>query len=345
MTVDYKRAPWWPTAIDLELGLARRPQPSVPHMTRPMWTDALDELVRVRDWVLWNHAKRKGPRPNVWKRAPLYAKDALARYEKAHPKPPKPGPAPQPHPVAQVWWPGAPWHRKILYTTWGFTSGQFTPEALVARAAPIFKGGIALEGYPADGTSTDGHDNTRFVKPLRDACHNADLPFLVWDRTDQMTVDQVLAQIRDWQPDAYLADVEVDWNRPENTTIPAAVAKSFPTMPRAVIIAGMPDAKYCAPWIAARFDCCTQAYERDKGPIVGGVDRDAYWRGWPPWKVLDASKPAEEGCLHTFPCLEAGAEGAPPLRPQLPNVAAWGDSWSVYCAELMSDDDWAVLGG
>jgi hypothetical protein len=288
-----------------------------------------------QEWEHWRQGLRKTRPAAAPKRIPAWAWVKLAADAK--PKPPPPA-----APVAEVWWPNAPWHKRVLYTTWGFTSGQFTPEQLAAKAAVKYRGGIAIEGFPADATSTDGHDNTPHVAPLRDACHAAGIPFSLWNRTDQMTVDQVLTQITDWKPDAYLADVEVDWGRAENTTIPAAVAKEFPKLPRAVIIAGMPDAQYVKPWIDAKFDCCTQAYWRADGQVVGGTDRDAYWRGWPPWKVIDASKPMEEGALHTFPCLEAGAEGAPHLRDQLSTVAAWGEAWGVYAAELMTDDDWSI---
>lgn len=86
--------PWWLDACRLRVGLLKRPQPQVPHMTRPKYVAELDELDRVAAWVLWKH--HGGPRPKVWRRVPAYAWAIWGEYQVAHPKPkPKP-PEPKP---------------------------------------------------------------------------------------------------------------------------------------------------------------------------------------------------------------------------------------------------------
>ncbi len=101
MTDFAKKHEWWLDACRLRVGLLKRPQPKVPHMTFPKWAPEIAELNGFAEWLTWNAGGKKGPAP-VWRRRqrkPDWAWTIWGEYQTAHPKPkPKPPPDPEHQP-------------------------------------------------------------------------------------------------------------------------------------------------------------------------------------------------------------------------------------------------------
>src|SRR5438128_8212281 len=123
MTDWMKKWPWWKDGARMRVGLLKRPQPQVPHLVKPKYTDELLELAHFALWVLWRHGGRQGPRPEFDKKVPKWSWDVLGEYQKAHPGP-KPTPPPGPEPVSI--WKNPPVRGLGFHVAWGFTTGQFS---------------------------------------------------------------------------------------------------------------------------------------------------------------------------------------------------------------------------
>lgn len=191
---------------------------------------------------------------------------------------------------------------------------------------------------------------------FRDALHSYGLKFCIWERDDRQKnypesyIAHAVRMIDTYHPDFYGADVEA-WPL-EDPNFPTELAQAFPDLPRIALIPGLPDASLMQPWISSGWDLMSQDYaanigQPDNPGITCPVDHDAYWRGWPRNAV-----PAPKGwgllwCQHgsgphTWPIIEVNAEGNGSLADNLPAVAAWGDDYSIWDAELMTDADWAT---
>ena len=103
MTDWPKKHAWWLDAARLRVGLLKRPQPQVPHMTFPKWAPEINELNTFAAWLLWKSNPKRGPRPKVWKRVPAYAWKVWGEYQTAHPKPKPPKPTPPPPGDPPTW--------------------------------------------------------------------------------------------------------------------------------------------------------------------------------------------------------------------------------------------------
>lgn len=314
------------------------PRPAKPaHITKAEFPGVIAEWEKFDEWAAWVDSGRKTPRPMVWLAVPPdhwpnhpeVKLDAwtLGRLKLAHDrKPPVQHDKPGPPPAARSPWLNPPWLKTGSYITWGFVTGEFTPEQIARKAYDHGYGWQSLEGFPA---VQGGLDNESYHDRLRTALHTLGLAYGIWERSDQMRVQQAVDIVRAHRPDFYEADIETfPLAIPD---FPAQFATAFPGLPRRVLIAGMPDASFCKPWIDAGWDCATQAYTGPNPQQTAlNMDNDARWRGW----GLNASG------HHTWPVLEINADGGKPLAAQLPDVAPWGRAIGVYADEFYTEADW-----
>jgi hypothetical protein len=89
---------WWLDACRLRVGLLKRPQPQVPHLTKPKYAEYINKLDQFAAWLLWFEGGRKGQRPKFDLPVPKWAWKIEDEYDKAHPLNPKPPPTPPPPP-------------------------------------------------------------------------------------------------------------------------------------------------------------------------------------------------------------------------------------------------------
>lgn len=257
------------------------------------------------------------------------------RLEHPTPKPkPKPKPKPPPPPPARSRWLNPPLKGKVVYFTWGLETGQFNPDSLAAFAARCGARAAAVQ-------ITDANFHLHAEVKLK--LHARNIAYLVWERSDQMSWDQVRSDISRLDPDGYLADVEGAMSDP---SIAAKVAEAWPSMYRALCATGaldisIPGGAVAAskPWIDAGWDISTQDYVVDNANATpDGEDNFAYWRNWP----LNAI-----GKRH-YPVLECDAEGSKPFADQRASVESYRDSdghlcVGIYDAEQLSDESIAAF--
>jgi len=343
---------WWLDAARLRVGLLKRPQPQVPRLTRPKWNAEINELGEFAGWLLWFAGGKKGRRPAFHARVPAWAWKVQGEYALAHPKPKPdpPGPKPGPEPVSR--WKNPPWRGIGVHVTWGFNVGQFTPQQLADRIATTRIEWAFLELNPAEY-------NEQYADAFRDALHGHDRRFGIWERADaqksfpESRIEHVTRIVNSYKPEFYGADIEeFPVDTPE---LPGQIAAAFPNLPRVMLVPGQPDASFLTPWFTAGFDMMTQSYAANIGQppvpgIAGAVDHDTYWRGGPrnfiPAPKGWGSEWWQHGTgPHSVPIIETMAEGNPGLRAQADcDAIKWfGGNWSIWAAELMTDDDWAFV--
>lgn len=248
----------------------------------------------------------------------------------AEPTPPPPPPAPPPPPPPKLAPP--PWSGPGLHVAWGFYTGQFTPEQLAAKMAATGFRWACLEGNPAP-------QNYAYMDRFRDALHAYGLKFCIWERDDtqkeypESRIDHIKWIVNTFHPDFYGADLETF--PLDDPHLGTEVAQAFPNLPRIILAAGMADASYYADWIQGGWAVMTQAYSGPLGQppcpgITGSMDRDAYWRGFP----------ANWLGLYSVPIIEIHSEHSTDLAGQFCAVQQWGDNYSIWNAEAMTDADW-----
>lgn len=329
MTVPSPLPVWFVPLMRHMSGL--EPRPADCPKPAPAW--ALDQHAELATWYAWRRDPRrpKPLRPAVWRTVPLWAwhleGDLLAKAG----APTRTPPVVVPPSTARSPWKSPIWLKRGMQVTWGFATKEFTPEALAQKLHQAGYGWASLEGYPAV-PSPFNLDNGPFHDAFRDALHALGLGYGIWERSDQEhPVADAVAIINAHKPDFYGADIETF--PIADLTFPSVIASTFPSLPRCVLIAGMPVASEVAGWISSGFDCGTQAYSGpDPQQTAGSMDSDAKWRGWP----INASG------HYSWPILEIHSDRSKGLRDQLPDIAPWGSSYSVYAAELMQADDWTV---
>lgn len=267
---------------------------------------------------------------------------------KPHVQPPPPPPPPAPV-ESHSPWVNPPWKGLGIHVAWGFETGQWTPDQLAQILATNHFNWACLEGSPAAY-------NEQFMAAFRDALHARGLKFCIWERADRQKsypesyIDHAKRMIDTYHPDWYAADAEAF--PLEDPNFPAELAAAFPNLPKVWEPAGLPDATETQIFVNAGFDVMAEDYAANVGhdPVDGiacAVDHDAYWRGVP---RVDIAPPAHWGAKwcehgsgpHTWPIIEVHAEGNPDLKTQLPAVAPWGRNFSIWNAEQMTDEDWAV---
>ena len=303
-------------------------------------------------WVAWRLRNKKGPRPpDVPKVIPRSWWLALERWTRRHKKPPPPPPPPPPAGEKTDRWTNPPWRGVGVHVAWAFSSGQYTPQTLADKIAGTRVAWAAVEGSPAD--------NEPYMAAFRDALHAHGRRFGIWERDDTQRnypgsfIDHARHMIETYRPDFYGADIETF--PVEEPSFPGEFAKAFPDMPRIMLIPGQPDAATLAPWFAADWAMMSQCYAANIGQppvpgIAGPTDHDAYWRNCPRNFV---KAPSDWGKLwwqhgsgpHHVPIIEVWAEGNPSLEAQweCDAIQLWDGNWSVWSAELLRDEDWALL--
>jgi hypothetical protein len=204
MTVkEAVKAEWWPKAIDLILGLRKRPQPGVPHIPAG---PVLDELKRVQKWVLWKYAGGKAPRPpGLWRRVPDYAWAGLTRYLKAHPHPkPKPGEPPaEEKPAVPL---DRCWTQPTFCSTWGLTSGQWTPDELAGLCAR-YRVALCFQLIP---------ENMPYAGDVRRACQDHGVFYGGWATVNQQAqgeaeLEAMLDRVAASGVACFAANIESRW--------------------------------------------------------------------------------------------------------------------------------------
>jgi hypothetical protein len=323
----------------------------VPHMTHPTWDREIAELNRWFGWVQWRTGGRQGSRPMWMPGRQKWAWDVCREYQRLHPSP-KPNPMP---PVAgedvSVWQRPA-WRGIGVHVAWGLKSGQWTPQQLADVISRSSVQWAALEVNPAV-------ENEQYVVPFRDALHQYGRRFGIWERDDVQKsyegrfVDHAVALCKKYAPEFYGADIEAF--PIQEPTFPTEFAKALPTQQRVAMVAGMPGAELLAPWWDAGWDCMSQSYAANVSQpvepgIAGNIDHDTYWRGG---RRNFVPKPSGWGGLwwqhgsgpHSVPIIEVNGEGNPPLAEQMQSDAVrwFGGNWSIWCAEQLTEADWALL--
>jgi hypothetical protein len=287
-------------------------------------------------WVAWRLRNKQGPRPaDVPATIPHWAWLALERWVARHkPKPPHP-PQPPPPPVPKSRWTKPPWRGTGVHVAWAFSSGQFTPQQLADKIAGSKIQWAALEVNPAV-------DNEQYIDAFAAALHAHGRRLLLWERDDTQksydgtVADHAVRLCTDHAVDGYGADIEVF--PVDEPTFPAEFAKRLPDMPRIAICAGLADASFYTSWVNNDWDCMTEAYSGPLGKppvpgVAGSMDSDAKWRGFKQnWLGF-----------HSVPILEVESENSASLKDQLPAVTQWGDNFSIWDVESMTDEDWAQL--
>lgn len=350
MTDFSKKYDWWDDACRLKVGLLKRPQPQVPHMTSPKWDPELAELNKFQAWILWKNAGSPRPRPNTfWPRVPSVVYWViLGEYNKKHPHNPPPS-----DPTEKVSkWKNPPWRGIGVHVAWSFTSGQYSPQQLADRIAGTRVQWAALEGSPA-------LDNFQFANEFRDALHARGKRFGIWERCDRQRnypesyFQHAIDVCQNYHPDFYGADIE---EFPvEDETFPYLFAKSMPDMPKVMLVPGQPAASFLKVWFDNDWDMMTQSYAANIGQppvpgVAGPTDHDTYWRGGPRNFIPAPTGWGKEWWQHgsgphSVPIIEVHAEGNPSLRAQADSDAMkwFGGNWSIWSAELLEDDDWDFL--
>lgn len=247
-------------------------------------------------------------------------------------------------------WSSPPWRGPGAHVADEFTSGNADPDALAERLAAHGFQWSAIEDLPNERNDADG-----FITAYFTALAARKLRSGIWLRGDVQqasippTADRVDYLVDKYRPDFVGLDVEV-WPlyQPD---IAAVVAERHPSLPRVVIVAGMPPplpepgGVDWQVWVRNGWDCMTEAYCHAGPPIVGGMDVDAYWRGFgrnavpppPGWTSHDDGP-------HTWPLLELNAESCPGFAVQAPSIEPWGPHFSLWSPMYWTDADWQAAG-
>lgn len=265
------------------------------------------------------------------------------------PTPPPTPPPPVPEKVSK--WKNPPWKGIGVHVTWGFNSGQFTPQQLADKIAGTKIQWAFLELNPANY-------NEEYAIAFRDALHAHGRKFGIWERCDTQKdypedrIDHIKRIVNTYQPDFYGADIETfPVDTPE---LAKQVDFVFPDLPKLILVPGQPDASFLQPWFDANWDMMTQSYAANIGQppvpgIAGDCDHDTFWRGGPRNFIAVPNWGSEwwqhGSGPHSVPIIECNAEGNPSLRAQdgCDAIKWFGGNWSIWNAEEMNDDDWAFV--
>ncbi len=354
MTDWVKKHPWWIDAARLYVGLITRAEATsrgVPRMTLPKYALELAELKEFSLWLHWQNEGKHGARPKFDLPVPRWAWTVLGEYNKKHKHPKPPGPSPTVETFSK--WKNPPWQGVGLHVTWGFESGDWTPQQLADIISRHSKVKWAfLEMNPANY-------NEAYANAFRDALHRYGRKFGIWERADaqksypESRIDHVKRIVNTYDPDFYGADIEefpVD-----DPALPGQIKAAFPNLPRLMLVPGEPDAPFLKPWFDADFDMMTQSYAANIGQppvpgIAGATDHDTFWRGGPRNFIVPTKSWGNEWWQHgsgphSVPIIEVWAEGNPSLAAQMGSDAVvWFEgNWSIWNAEQMRQEDWDLL--
>jgi hypothetical protein len=352
MTDWLKTYDWWLDACRLRVGLIKRPQPQVPHMTPPKYKAELTELDKLAAWIGWVAIGKKPPRPPfIWKKVPQYAWVIWGEYQVAHPKPqpdPKPPPADRPYSRWTLEQIGGFGFRLAWVFRDGARTGGYTPTSLVERvknAKEPHTGKriryLSIEGAPQCNPNPE--TNEPYFEEFITACHAAGIQARLWERTDDVDWAHV-EYMMDTYPgfDVYEADLE-DFPV-KDPTIPKKFAAKYPGKPRSTLYAGMVDASFYTDWINADFAAGTQSYSHETWPdghpvppgIAGAMNQDCWWRGC--WLIKGLNG------LCSIPMIGVNQEGDGGVERQLPCVKDFDGNWGIEWFESCEDVDLKVFG-
>lgn len=350
MTDFAKKYDWWDDAARLRVGLLKRPQPQVPHMTRPRWNRELNELNGFAAWLTWRYGNKKGA-PPAWRPAKkTWAWQVYSEYLKAHPKPPPTGPPPPPNPGDQPpsRWKGAPWTKRHFHVAYGLreNDGVWTIPQLVARATRYGAGAIFMQ-LGDDGNDPDWARHTR---ELYAAGKAVGLQIGAWGRADYAPWDQVKADIRSVMPlDGYLADVE---QRVNDQKLPEHLRDEFgKDMPLGVIATGGIDESLdedSVQAVAARwgdwFDFVGQDYHKVSLPLTPDAGESfAYWRGTAKCNGRGFRHLPDANNRWHIPVVMPNAETCPPLSAHVDWLKPYSPHFGVWDGELLEEySEWDV---
>jgi len=344
-----KKYKWWEDAARLRVGLLKRPQPQVPHMTRPKWIPEIDELTAFADWLLWFDGGKKGKRPPFHRRVPAWAWKVWGEYHTTHPKPPtKPGPDPQPANNPPSIWKGAPWTKKHVHISHGLRNvdGTWTVPQLVERC--LQSGAKAV--FAQLGSDNPDPDWAEHARELYAAGRERGLQVGGWGRADYADWDIVRANLESVLPlDGFLADVE---QRCNDQQLPEHLAGAFPDLPMGVIATGGIDQSFdnhtvqeCAARWGDRFDFVGQDYYKADLPLTPDSGENfVYWRSTAKLNGKGFRHlPDANGRWHV-PVVMPNAETCPPLAAHAEWLKPYSPHFGVWDGELLeAHDEWGVF--
>jgi hypothetical protein len=341
------RPPWWLDACRLRVGLLKRPQPQVPHLTRPNHDAELDELDRFAAWLVWFEGSKKGLRPKVWKRVPAYAWKIWGEYAVAHPKPPIPPPKPPPLDGPPSRWKNTPWTIKHVHISHGLRTVDpvWTIDQLIGRARQAGCGAIVAQ----IGGDCPDPDWAEHCRALYAAGKQAGLRIGAWGRMDYIGWEQVKQAIRSVLPlDGVLADVEA---RCSDQQLPEHLVAEFPGLPLGVIATGAIDQAFdnhSPQQVAARFgdyfDYVGQDYHKTELPLTPDDGENfVYWRSTA--KVAHGFRHLPDAANHWHvPVVMPNAETCPPLEAHREWLKGYTPHYGVWDGELVeANGEWDVF--
>jgi hypothetical protein len=349
MTDWPKKHSWWLDAARLRVGLLKRPQPKVPHMTFPKWAAEINELNTFAAWLLWFDGGRKPPRPKVWKRVPAYAWKVWGEYQVAHPKPPKPGPpSPVNNPPSR--WKNAPWTRgKYVAISHGLrhNDGVWTVDQLIQR---LLSSGCKSVS-PQIGDDNPDPDWAENARRLYKAAKAAGLSCWGWGRGDYIDWPRLHNSILSVMPmDGFAVDIE---GRCQDDKLPQHLFETFgDEMPLAVVATGGIDDSFGTGAIDSairwgdHFDFIGQDYKKipDLPMTPSTGENFVYWRG----TEKNAGKgyrhlPDAKGRWH-IPQGMSNAETCPSMEAQRADWTAWSPFIGWWDGEIMeANNEWGVF--
>jgi hypothetical protein len=195
-----------------------------------------------------------------------------------------------------------------LFLAWGLRGGDWSPEAIVAKAAAAGFGWVARAlQEPTDPA---------VVQQLRAACHAHRLHYAAW-MSQPLSLDAILAD----DPNVVLFNVEQA--EPDAEEMLAAFRAKHPKLPAGLVTNFFElDPK---PWLSNDVFCLPEAYTVDdaEATVPAQVAR-ALQLGWTADRVFPVV-----GCYHGFPFSD--------YEPHLS-----GGGWSVYTAETLQPADWTA---
>lgn len=309
----------------------------------PAW--AIGLWTQFETWDAWLSKGGKPPRPVGLKPWPKHTKDPVAaswpwtirgellkKRKKPHPPPP-PGP---PSDVKLVTVPPV-FLRKMVLSTWAphtdpNTGERGGPDAvtLARDAKEAGAESIAFQWEPTNlGELPNYFDQARAVG----------LTVGLWEQVNDShrSAREVADSLTRFRAQFSIPCVEGDYAPFDPIELRQIVGGAFPLALLTTWV-GINRPEQSAPWIAAGYTCMTESYlNADPNASPGAGDRMAYWRGWPPWKVIDKNRPLREGYLHTIPCI--GLFWQAGFGQYVPHLQPWGKAFSAYCIETMTPEN------
>ncbi len=206
------------------------------------------------------------------------------------------------------------WSHPGMYVAWGLANGQFNAEQLAAHLEAMHYRWVTLEVTP---------DNLAYAADLAAAAARHNLRYGIWEVPGDAA--SAVQHVHDYGASFYIANIEGPFDAA--TFVPAFRA-ALPDVDAAVVtnFGGIDGPADAAPWIQGGFAAQPEAYQNDNPNAT-------------PSRVAFAAQ--QRGWAHSYPVL--GTYHGYDAAQYVPDLANFGEGFSVYLAEGISDADEAAL--